>query len=210
MSASDPSNPENGKSKSHRKVAILCAALVAAMVGAGFAAVPLYRAFCQITGFDGTTGRASAAPATTAILDRTIDVRFDTNVRDLPWTFTAEQNSQTVRIGATSMAHFTVVNNGKVPITGQATFNVLPETTGAYFKKLECFCFQEQTLQPGETMDFPVVYFVDPKFASDPETTGKQEVTLSYTFFPSKNGAIADASLPGTPQPLGEGAKAGL
>lgn len=198
------------KPNSHRKVVVLCGVVVAAMVGAGFAAVPLYRAFCQLTGFDGTTGRAEAAPAAAAILERTIDVRFDTNVRDLPWTFTADQNSQTVRIGATSLAHFTVVNHGKVPITGQATFNILPETAGGYFKKLQCFCFQEQTLQPGETMDFPVVYFVDPKFASDPETAGKQELTLSYTFFPSKNGAIADASLPGTPQPLGEGVKAGL
>lgn len=186
------------------RVAILCVAVLAGMTGMGFAAVPLYRVFCQITGFDGTAGRAEAAPG--PILERTVDVRFDANVRDLPWTFKPEQVSQTVRIGETKIAHFTVVNNGKVPLTGQATFNVLPETTGLYFKKVQCFCFTEQTLDPGETMDFPVVYFVDPEFATDPETRGKQEITLSYTFFPSKDGEIAQAPSKG----LGEGRKAGL
>lgn len=190
--------PQARTSKNAR-VAVLCVAILAGMTGMGFAAVPLYRVFCQVTGFDGTAGRAEAAPG--PILDRTIDVRFDANVRDLPWTFKAEQVSQTVRIGETKIAHFTVTNNGKVPLTGQATFNVLPETTGLYFKKVQCFCFKEQTLDPGETMDFPVVYFVDPELATDPETRGKQEITLSYTFFPSKDGEIAQAPSKG----LGEG-----
>lgn len=188
------------------KVALICVAAMAAMTGMGFAAVPLYRAFCQVTGFDGTVGRADAAPETARILDRTIDIRFDSNVRDLPWTFKAEQVSQTVRIGETAIAHFKVTNNGKVPMAGQATFNVLPETTGAYFKKVQCFCFEEQTLDPGETMDFPVVYFVDPEFAADPETKGKQEITLSYTFFPSKDGEITQTAA----KTLGEAQGSGL
>jgi len=196
-------SPSNA-SKRNARVAVICVAVLAGMTGMGFAAVPLYRVFCQVTGFDGTAGRAEAAPG--PILDRTIDVRFDANVRSLPWTFKAEQVSQTVRIGETKIAHFKVTNNGKVPLTGQATFNVLPETTGLYFKKVQCFCFEEQTLDPGETMDFPVVYFVDPEFATDPETRGKQEITLSYTFFPSKDGEIVQAP----PKGLGEGRKAGL
>lgn len=206
MSQIDPS-----KSRSNAKVVALCGAVIVGMVGAGFAAVPLYRAFCEATGFDGTAGRAEVAPAKSAILDRTVDVRFDVNVRDgLPWSFTADQRIQTVRIGETRMAHFKVVNNGKVPVTGQATFNVLPETAGAHFKKLQCFCFSEQTLQPGEAMDFPVVYFVDPAFATDFETKGKQEITLSYTFWPSKDGAIQQTLAAATKQPLGESPKAGL
>ncbi len=176
------------------RVAIFCSVVLVAMTGAGFAAVPLYRIFCQMTGFDGTAGRAIAAPAKSAILDRTVDVRFDANVRDLPWTFKASEVSQTVRIGETRIAHFTVTNNAKRPLAGQATFNVLPETAGAHFKKLQCFCFEEQTLQPGESMDFAVVYFVDPEFATDFETRGKQELTLSYTFFPSKGGEITTAA----------------
>jgi cytochrome c oxidase assembly protein subunit 11 len=177
-------------SKGNRKVALICSAVLLGMVGAAFAAVPLYRAFCQATGYDGTVSRAEAAPL--KVLEKNISVRFDTNAHNLPWTFVAEETQQTVRIGATSMAHFKVTNNGKTPITGQALFNVLPETTGAYFKKLECFCFKEQTLKPGETIEFPVVYFVDPKLATDPETRGVPEITLSYTFYPSKNGAIQE------------------
>jgi cytochrome c oxidase assembly protein subunit 11 len=196
--------PARTSRSKNARVAVLCVAILAGMTGVGFAAVPLYRVFCQVTGFDGTTGRAEAAPG--PILDRTIDVRFDANVRGLPWTFKAEQVSQTVRIGETKIAHFTVVNNGKVPLTGQAAFNVLPETTGFYFKKVQCFCFEEQTLDPGEKMDFPVVYFVDPEFATDPETRGKQEITLSYTFYPSKDGEIAS----GPAKRLGEGRPAGL
>jgi cytochrome c oxidase assembly protein subunit 11 len=197
------SQPHASRTRNAR-LALICVAVLASMTGAGFAAVPLYRVFCQVTGFEGTVGRAQAAPG--PILDRTIDVRFDANVRDLPWTFKADQVSQTVRIGETRIAHFTVVNNGTKPVSGQATFNVLPETTGAHFKKVQCFCFEEQTLDPGETMDFPVVYFVDPAFATDPETRGKQEITLSYTFYPSKNGEIETAGV----KTLGEPRRRGL
>lgn len=199
---------ESRPARSNRRTVLLLGAVLAVMTGMGFAFAPLYRVFCQVTGYDGTTGRAEAAPGT--ILDRTIDVRFDANVRDLPWTFRPDQKSQSIRIGETAIAHFTVVNNGTTPITGQATFNVVPEVAGAHFKKVSCFCFTEQTLQPGEKMDFPVVYFVDPAFAKDPDTRRRQEVVLSYTFFPSMNGEIKQGAAQNTALALGEPLGAGL
>ncbi|MFZ5671224.1 MAG: cytochrome c oxidase assembly protein [Pseudomonadota bacterium] len=165
------------------RVAIVCAAVFAGMVGAAYASVPLYRAFCQLTGFDGTVRKADKAPD--RILERKLTIRFDANVRDLPWTFTPDQVKQDVRIGDTGLAFYRVTNNGKTPLTGRASYNVIPESAGLYFQKLECFCFTDQTIQPGQTVEFPVVYFVDPKFAEDFETRGAREVTLSYTFFPS-------------------------
>jgi len=169
--------------KRNKKVALICAGAFVAMVGASFASVPLYRAFCQVTGFDGTVRRAEVAPD--KVLDRKLTIRFDANVRDLPWTFTAEQVSQELKIGETGLAFFKVTNNGDKPITGRAIYNVVPESAGAYFQKLECFCFDDQTIAAGQTIEFPVVYFVDPKYAEDFETKGKGEVTLSYTFFRS-------------------------
>ena len=163
------------------RLAAICGVVFVAMVGAAFAAVPLYRAFCQATGFEGTVSKADTAAS--QILDKTLKIRFVANVRDMPWTFVPEETSQVARIGETKMAYFKVVNTGKTAITGRAAYNVVPEAAGAYFRKLECFCFREQTLQPGETMEFPVVYFVEPDYATDPETKGKSEVTLSYTFF---------------------------
>jgi cytochrome c oxidase assembly protein subunit 11 len=118
------------------------------------------------------------------VLDRTALVRFDTNVRGLPWRFKAEQTSQQVRIGATSMAYFTVTNMSDKPVTGTAMYNVVPESAGAYFQKLECFCFDAQTIAAGETIEFPVIYYVDPEITRDFETKGVDEITLSYTFFP--------------------------
>jgi cytochrome c oxidase assembly protein subunit 11 len=173
-------------------IAALC---VGAMIGAAYAAVPFYRAFCQATGYDGTVRRAERAPKT--VLDRKITVRFDANVRDLPWTFTPEQVSQTLRIGAAGLAFFDVVNNGSTPLTGRAAYNVVPESAGPYFLKTQCFCFSDQTIQPGEHMRFPVIYFVEPAFASDPETKPFQEVTLSYTFFPVKAPKAASAPAAG-------------
>jgi cytochrome c oxidase assembly protein subunit 11 len=169
-------------SKRNTRVALICAAVFASMVGAAYGAVPLYKAFCQLTGFDGTVRRADAAP--TRVLARKVTVRFDANVRGLPWDFAPDQVSQDVRIGDTGLAFFRVVNRGTTPITGRASYNVVPEQAGQYFQKLECFCFNDQTIQPGATMEFPVVYFVDPKYADDFETRGKGEITLSYTFFP--------------------------
>ncbi len=177
------SDPVKSMARRNARLGAICAAVFVGMVGMAYASVPLYRAFCQLTGFDGTVRKADKAPE--KVLDRKLTIRFDANVRDLPWTFKPDQVSQEVKIGDTGLAFYRVTNNGKTPITGRASYNVVPESAGAYFQKLECFCFIDQTLQPGQTVEFPVVYFVDPEFASDFETRGAQEVTLSYTFFPS-------------------------
>lgn len=165
-------------------VAFICAAVVMGMTGAAFAAVPLYRLFCQVTGFDGTVKRAEAAP--TQILDQSVLIRFDTNVRNLPMEFKAEQLSQRVRIGETGMAYFKVTNTSDQPIHATAAYNVVPERAGPYFQKLQCFCFEGQEIGPGETAEFPVQYFVAPEIATDAESRGVREITLSYTFFPTK------------------------
>jgi cytochrome c oxidase assembly protein subunit 11 len=166
------------------KVALMCAALVLAMTGAAFAAVPLYRIFCQVTGFDGTVKRAEAAP--TQVLDQEVLIRFDTNVRDLPMTFRAEQLSQKVRIGETGMAYFEVTNTTNQTLHATAAYNVVPERAGPYFQKLQCFCFEGQEIAPGATVSFPIQYFVAPELATDPEVKGVRQITLSYTFFPTK------------------------
>ena len=192
-----PSDPK-ALARRNLRIGVICAVVFAGMVGAAYAAVPLYRAFCQVTGFDGTVRKAEAAP--TRVLDRTLTIRFDANVRNLPWEFRPDQVSQEVKIGDTGLAFFRVTNNGKAPITGRATYGVTPEQAGLYFQKLECFCFSEQTVQPGATMEFPVVYFVDPRYATDPETKKGEEITLSYTFFPVEDQRAEAAS------PLGEAA----
>ncbi len=145
------------------------------MVGLSFAAVPFYRAFCQATGFNGTVRRGLKLPRTPS--SQTVLVRFDTNVDGLPWKFKPVQMEQRVRLGA--------ANDGPRPITGRALYNVLPETAGAYSSKLECFCFHNQPLGRGETMEFPVVYFVDPRYARDGDEREAGQITLSYTFFPA-------------------------
>jgi len=171
-------------SKAALRTAAICVAVVIGMTGAAFAAVPLYRIFCQVTGFNGTVRAAEVAPG--KVLDRTVNVRFDANSRDLPWTFKAEQVTQTVKIGASNMAFYKVTNTSDRPVTGMASYNVVPEAAGPHFRKLECFCFTEQTIGPGETVEFPVIYFVDPELVRDPETRRVDEITLSYTFFPSE------------------------
>lgn len=190
------------------RLAIACVVVLAAMTGAAFAAVPLYRVFCQATGFDGTVKRAVVAP--NQVLARTVNVRFDANVRDMPWTFTPSQVSQTVHLGAQNVAFYKVTNTSDHAITGQASYNVVPEQAGAHFEKLQCFCFSEQTIGPHQTVEFPVVYFVDPAYATDPETTRSPEITLSYTFFevkaPQSKQTAAKSPSPG----LGEPPRAGL
>lgn len=211
MSRNGPSEPRVPISKGDKRnltVAIVCATVFGGMVGAAYASVPLYKAFCQLTGYDGTIRRATSAPG--KAIDKTLLVRFDTNVRELPWSFAPEQNSQTVKIGETGLAYFKVTNNGDKPITGRAVYNVVPEQAAAYFQKLECFCFSDQTIAPGKTIEFPVVYFVDPKYATDFETRNKGEVTLSYTFYPAVGAKQADASQVKAPSALGGKARAGL
>ena len=166
------------------RTAAICATVVVGMTGAAFASVPLYRLFCQVTGFGGTPQRAEAGAM--RVLDQKVTVRFDGNVRDLPFEFRPEQVSQKIRIGETTLAFFEATNTSKAPITGTATFNVVPEAAGQHFRKLECFCFQEQTIKPGETVQFPVIYYVDPELVDDPDAKRIDEITLSYTFFPAK------------------------
>ncbi len=179
------------------RIVLICAAVLTAMTGTAYAFVPLYRAFCQATGFAGTVSRRAAAPGT--VLDRSLIVRFDTNVRGLPWSFQPEQRSQSLRIGQSGLAFFTVTNNGDTPLTGRAAYNVSPDLAGAYFHKIKCFCFDDQTIPAHTTMRFPVVYFVDPKFASDPDTKAYTDVTLSYTFYPvAKSNPKAAQALGGT------------
>ena len=182
------------RSRRNVRIAVACAVVFVAMVGAAFAAVPAYKAFCQLTGFDGATRRAETAAS--QVLDKTVVVRFDANVRDVPWKFTAEQTSQTVKIGETKIAFFKVTNTSDKPITARATYNVVPEQAGAYFQKLQCFCFDEQVIRPGETRAFPVQYFVAPEIATDREANGVREITLSYTFYPSKDFDAASGSAP--------------
>lgn len=165
------------------RTAFIAAAAAAGMVGLSYASVPLYRMFCQVTGFGGTTQRASAAAP--VVLDRAMTIRFDANVDPgLPWAFKPEQVSQTVKVGETALAFFEAENDGAKPVSGRATFNVTPEKAAIYFKKIHCFCFDQQTLKPGEKVSMPVTYFVDPKIADDPALDDVDTVTLSYTFFP--------------------------
>jgi cytochrome c oxidase assembly protein subunit 11 len=213
MSQIAPSRPPlTAAQKRNRRVGVICGLTFAGMVGAAYASVPLYKAFCQVTGYDGTVRQAKAAP--TEVLGKTLSIRFDANVRDLPWNFTALQTAQTVKIGETKVALFRVTNRSDKPMTGRAVFNVVPEQAGAYFEKLSCFCFTDQTIQAGQTVEMPVLYFVDPKYAEDPDTKGKGEVTLSYTFYPAVDAkpapATAKASAAKPASGLGGPAAAGL
>ena len=168
----------------HGILALSLVGLVAGMVGLSFASVPLYRVFCQVTGYGGVPQRAEKAPG--EVLDRTVTIRFDGNVdRSLPWTFAPVQQTMDVKIGETALAFFKASNNSSVPVSGRAIFNVSPELAGRYFTKIECFCFKQQTLAAGQTVDMPVTFFVDPKFVDDEDTKDISEITLSYTFYPS-------------------------
>ena len=171
------------------RIAMIALGVAVAMVGLGFASVPLYRMFCQVTGFAGTTQVASESDA--AIAERlaasagarAISIRFDANTDPgLPWNFTPEQTTDKVQIGTRDLAFYTARNNGTVPITGTATFNVEPEQAAPYFNKIQCFCFTEQTLQPGEEIRMPVLFYVDPAALDDPNMEGVEQITLSYTF----------------------------
>jgi cytochrome c oxidase assembly protein subunit 11 len=157
------------------------------MVGLAFAAVPLYRIFCQVTGLGGTTMRATetAAAMVKPVAGKSVSVRFDANIsRDLQWEFKPTETQRTVPIGARNISIYTARNTTRRPLTGTATFNVTPVQAGQYFSKVQCFCFQEQTLQPGQEVQMPVVFYVDPKILDDPSARDITEITLSYTFYP--------------------------
>jgi cytochrome c oxidase assembly protein subunit 11 len=177
-------------------VAAICGFVVVLMVGASYAAVPFYNWFCRATGFNGTTQVAASAPSTGA-LSRKIAVRFDANVGPgLPWKFEPEQTEIEIPIGQVVTVFYNVVNQSARPTTGQAAYNVAPLTVGAYFQKINCFCFTEQTMAPGEKREMPVVFYVDPALAADAENDGLNTITLSYTFYPVRDPA---------PKPLASG-----
>jgi cytochrome c oxidase assembly protein subunit 11 len=165
------------------RVAAAAASVAVAMVGLAYASVPLYSMFCEVTGFGGTTQRADVAPETAT--DKFITIRFDANTAgSLGWNFHPVQTVMKVRIGEQNLAHYSATNNTGKVVTGSAMFNVTPIEAGAYFNKIQCFCFTEQTLKPGESADLPVDFFVDPAILDDPDSKSISEITLSYTFFP--------------------------
>jgi cytochrome c oxidase assembly protein subunit 11 len=181
-------------------VAAACGMVAAAMIGAAYAAVPFYNWFCRTTGFGGTPQVASAGPS--QILDRKINVRFDANVTGgLPWRFEPEQNSIELKIGEVVTVSYRVVNESARETVGIASYNVSPPTVGGYFTKINCFCFSEQRLKPGEVRDMTVVFFVDPALAKDAEQDGLETITLSYTMYPVRE--------PETPR-VGSGAPGSL
>lgn len=173
----------------NRRVGMAALIFALGMLGLGYASVPLYRLFCQVTGFAGTTQRASEAKAATVkATTQTISIRFDANVeRGMPWTFYPEHVTDTVAIGARDLAIFIARNNSDKPITGVATFNVEPDYTGKYFNKIQCFCFSEQTLKPGQEVRMPVIYYVDPAILKDEDASKVEQITLSYTFHVAKD-----------------------
>jgi Cytochrome oxidase assembly factor len=178
---------------SNRKVALVLLSLAAGMLGLGFASVPLYRIFCQVTGYGGTTQRADEAQAAT-IKDsgHTMSVRFDANVeRGMPWEFVPLQRTDTVSVGARDMALFRAKNTSDKIVTGTASFNVEPEQAAKYFNKIQCFCFTEQTLKPGEEVRMPVLYYIDPKILDDPDNRDVEQITLSYTFHVTSTATVA-------------------
>src|SRR4051794_26481283 len=190
--------PSVSMSARHMTVALGCAVFVGAMVGAAYAAVPLYDLFCKVTGYAGTTRKVAAAPG--RVLDRSFEVRFDSNMNGaLPWKFTPETPSVSVHAGEVRTIYYRVTNFGPDELRGIASYNVTPMETGAFFSKISCFCFSEQVLKPGETRELPVVFFVDPAIADQKALDDIRTITLSYTFFPAKPPATPVAGA--TPKP---------
>lgn len=191
-SSNPASRSVQGSAAQQVRTGLIALGIAFGMLGLGFAAVPLYRVFCQVTGFDGTTQRATEADYAAAnasagkrAMARTFSVRFDSNVAPgMPWQFYPERTSDSVRAGQKDMAIFIAKNMSDKPVTGRATFNVTPTQSGAYFTKIQCFCFTEQTLRPGQEVRMPVLFYVDPKILDDPDNRDVEEITLSYTFYP--------------------------
>lgn len=174
------------------RVGMLAAGVALWMLALSYAAVPLYRIFCQATGYGGTPARLSEAQAAGVrkLSGKTISIRFDSNVEaGMPWDFAPEHTTQTVQIGARSLAFFDATNRTDHTITGAASYNISPENTARYFTKIQCFCFTRQTLQPHQTVRMPVIFFVDPKLLDDPDAGDTKQITLSYTFHPVANAA---------------------
>jgi cytochrome c oxidase assembly protein subunit 11 len=178
---------------SNKKTLWILTGVAVAMLGLGFASDPLYDTFCRVTGYGGTPGIAE--DNLSEVIDRTVVVKFDSNVAaGLPWVFKPEAREMTVQLGASGLAYYTVKNNSPVPVTGVANFNVSPVKAAPFFIKTECFCFEEQTLQPGQEMPLPVLFFVDPQLDEDDRLKDVREITLSYTFFETDKTEAAAAT----------------
>lgn len=177
----------------NKRTGAIMGLVAAGMLGMSFAAVPLYQLFCRVTGYGGTTQRV-IQPSDT-VLDRTMTIRFDANVNGLAWSFAPVVRTIDVRIGENTLAFYRATNNSNVPLVGTSTFNVSPGIAGSHFNKLECFCFKEQRLEPGETIEMPVSFYVDPAIVADKDARHLSQITLSYTFFPvDKPKQAADAA----------------
>ena len=182
-----------GHARRMRRTALICGGVVMGMTGLSFAAVPLYDMFCKATGFGGTPKIGTAAAG--QILDRTMAIRFDANVAPgLGWSFESESPEIKLRVGETKTVFYKVTNRTSKPTTGIASYNVAPENSAAYFVKIQCFCFTEHTLQPGESLEAPVVFYIDPEIEQNRALAGMKSVTLSYTFFPAKGGQPASSA----------------
>jgi cytochrome c oxidase assembly protein subunit 11 len=192
MIAPSGHNQGTPQPRGNARVVLVCLGALGVMGGVTAYSPTLYRIFCQATGYGGTTQRANKAPAAAQVLDRVVTVRFDANVSPhLAWKFEPVQNTMDVKIGETALAYFRATNTSDKPLKGQASFNVTPEIAGVYFNKIECFCFKEQTLQPGQSADMPVTFFIDPAMAKDRDLSGIGNITLSYVFFPVENKSAA-------------------
>jgi cytochrome c oxidase assembly protein subunit 11 len=196
MATLPPTAHDHAAARRNARVGVLAFAGACAMLGLGYAAVPLYEMFCRVTGFGGTTMIASEAEAARAAAGATgqrISIRFDASTSaGVPWSFRPSAATDTVTIGERDIATYVARNLGSTPVTGIASFNVAPEQAGKYFNKIQCFCFTEQTLEPGQEVTMPVLYFVDPAMLDDPDMAGVEQITLSYTFHRAK-----DPVLPG-------------
>ena len=198
MNTAAPPAADSIKRRANVRVAAACLAFFAGMIGLAYASVPLYELFCRVTGYGGTTQVAETAPV--QVLDRTINVRFDANTGPgLGWEFGPVERQVTLNIGELKQVAYTAHNWRRIASTGSATFNVTPQAAGVYFNKMECFCFTETTLEPGEEMEMPVVFFIDPAIVDSKELKDISTITLSYTFFnidaPAETADIA----PGAP-----------
>jgi len=178
--------------RKNRRVLLNLGAIVLGMSMLAYASPTLYNAFCRVTGFGGTTQVAASAPD--KVLDRTIRIKFNADVNpELPWQFKPGQREVSVKVGEEKLTAYHAVNDGTVPLVGTAVYNVMPEKAGRYFFKTQCFCFEKQTLQTGQAMDFPIMFFVDPSMNDDPNLRDVTEITLSYTFFEDKSAALERA-----------------
>jgi len=181
---------QHASARKNRRLMFGLLFVVGGMVGASYAAVPLYRIFCQVTGYGGTPNIASTP--STAVSDRMMSVRFDSMVNGLNWAFQPVKREIRVRVGETVVAYYHARNNSDRPVTGTATFNVTPLKAGSYFSKVECFCFTEQRLEPGQSVDMPVSFYVDPAISGNVNLDDVETITLSYTFFPVETDGVKD------------------